>query len=101
MGICAKHNPELLILDEATTALDPENEMAICNTLRELRGRLTILAISHQSAVLGVADQAYRLQNGAAVPLAEIGQAMHLNPDEVEIDTKQQLPLISDPAKLQ
>jgi ATP-binding cassette subfamily C protein len=95
------HNPKLLILDEATTALDPENEMAICNTLRELRGRLTILAISHQSAVLEVADQAYRLQNGAAVPLTEIGQAMRLNPDEVEIDPEQQLPLISDPAKLQ
>jgi ATP-binding cassette subfamily C protein len=95
------HKPKLLILDEATTALDPENEVAICNTLRELRGHLTILAISHQPAVLEVADQAYQLQNGAAIQLAEIGQTICLNSDEAEINPKQQLPLIPDPAKLQ
>ena len=63
------HKPKLLILDEATTALDPKNEAAICATLRNLRGEITILAISHQPAVLEVADQAYRLENGAAVLL--------------------------------
>lgn len=63
------HKPKLLILDEATTALDPENEAAICATLRNLRGEITILAISHQKAMLEVADQAYRLQNGTALPL--------------------------------
>ncbi|NIS53360.1 MAG: ATP-binding cassette domain-containing protein, partial [Phycisphaerae bacterium] len=49
------HNPRLLILDEATTALDPENEAAICETLRKLSGEITILAISHQPAMLQVA----------------------------------------------
>ena len=61
------HKPKLLILDEATTALDPENEAAICATLRKLRGEITILAISHQPAVLEVADQAYRLEDAALV----------------------------------
>ena len=61
------HKPKLLILDEATTALDPENEAAICTTLRKLRGEITILAISHQPAVLEVADQAYRLEDAALV----------------------------------
>ena len=42
------HRPKLLILDEATTGLDPESESAICDTLRQLRGELTLLAISHQ-----------------------------------------------------
>jgi ATP-binding cassette subfamily C protein len=60
------HRPKLLILDEATTALDPKTEAAICATLRELRGQLTILAISHQPAILEVADRAYRLHDGAA-----------------------------------
>jgi ATP-binding cassette subfamily C protein len=95
------HNPRLLILDEATTALDAENEKAICNTLSDLRGRLTILAISHQSAVLEVSDQAYRLQNGAAMPLSEIDQAMSLSSDRDEMELKQQLQPISDSAKLQ
>ena len=50
------HQPKLLILDEATTALDPVNEEAICKTLGQLRGELTILAISHQPAILDVAE---------------------------------------------
>jgi ATP-binding cassette, subfamily C, bacterial len=61
------HRPRLLIMDEATTALDPQSEAAICETLRKLRGRQTILVISHQSALLEAADRAYRLQDGHAL----------------------------------
>jgi ATP-binding cassette subfamily C protein len=61
------HRPRLLIMDEATTALDPQSEAAICETLRKLRGRQTILAISHQPAMLEAADRAYRLQDGHAL----------------------------------
>ena len=60
------HKPKLLILDEATTALDPENEATICETLRKLKGQLTILAISHQPAILDAAERAYRLVDGKA-----------------------------------
>jgi ATP-binding cassette subfamily C protein len=58
------NKPALLILDEATSALDPGTEAAICDTLLTLRGKLTILAISHQQALLRIADQAYRIQRG-------------------------------------
>lgn len=58
-------NPELLILDEATSALDPESEREICQTLGRLRGKLTILAISHQTALLNAADRAYRVEGGS------------------------------------
>jgi ATP-binding cassette subfamily C protein len=61
------HRPRLLIMDEATTALDPQSEAAICETLQKLRGRQTILVISHQPALLEVADRAYRLQDGHAL----------------------------------
>lgn len=59
------HKPQLLILDEATAALDPVSEAAICETVRKLRGERTILAISHQPALLDIADNVYRLENGA------------------------------------
>lgn len=59
--------PKLLILDEPTSALDVKSEEAICNTLGQLGEALTILAISHQSALLRAAHQAYRLQAGEAV----------------------------------
>lgn len=60
------HKPQLLILDEATSALDPASETAICQTLRQLSDKLTILAISHQTALLEAADRAYRLEGGVA-----------------------------------
>jgi ATP-binding cassette, subfamily C, bacterial len=56
--------PRLLILDEVTAALDPETEAAICDTLQQLRGSVTILAISHQPAMMEVADIVCRLDHG-------------------------------------
>jgi ATP-binding cassette subfamily C protein len=63
------HRPRLLILDEATSALDPESEASICQTLNGLRGQLTILAISHQSALVEVADQVFQISGGNIVQL--------------------------------
>ena len=57
-------DPALLVLDEATTALDPVTEAEICATLRHLAGKVTILAISHQPALKAVANIIYRMQNG-------------------------------------
>jgi ATP-binding cassette subfamily C protein len=76
---------KLLVLDEATTALDPASEAAICDTLRKLRGEITILAISHQTAILEVADQAYRIQDGSVFP-AEISPPAGVHPENA--DTK-------------
>ncbi len=76
-----KH-PHLLILDEATTALDPKTEREICATLAELKGEVTILAISHQSALLETADLAYRVHEGTVrlmkkqAPATASGQAI-------------------------
>ena len=61
------HKPRLLILDEATSSLDPRSETAICETLLHLRGKLTILAISHQAALVKIADKAYRMEDGEIV----------------------------------
>lgn len=66
------HRPWLLILDEATSALDPQSEAAICETLRKLRGAHTILAISHQPALLDAAERAYRLQDGRALLVKDV-----------------------------
>ena len=65
------HKPRVLILDEATSALDPETEAAICRTLEGLRGELTIVAISHQSPLVDVADRVYRMGDGTATLVAD------------------------------
>jgi ATP-binding cassette subfamily C protein len=68
------HKPRVLILDEATSALDPETEAAICRTLEGLRGELTIVAISHQSPLVDVADRVYRMADGTATLVADAPQ---------------------------
>ena len=65
------HKPRVLILDEATSALDPETEASICRTLEGLRGELTIVAISHQSPLVEVADRVYRMADGTATLVAD------------------------------
>jgi len=64
------HRPRLLILDEATSALDDFSEAAICRTLQRLKGRLTILAVSHRPALAEIADRVYRLPAPATTPPA-------------------------------
>jgi ATP-binding cassette subfamily C protein len=61
------HKPKLLILDEPTSALDGESELAICETLQQLSGDYTILAISHRATLLNAADRAYHLKDGTGV----------------------------------
>ena len=78
--------PKLLILDEPTSALDGESELAICETLQQLSGEYTILAISHRATLLNAADRAYRLQNGIAV-LVEDHSTASAPSDENEEDS--------------
>jgi ATP-binding cassette subfamily C protein len=80
------HRPKLLILDEPTSALDRDNEVAICETLRQLRGEITILAISHQPSLMDAADRAYRLQDGIAVLVKDRSTASKPS-DETEDDS--------------
>lgn len=68
------HRPKLLILDEATSALDPATEKAVGKTLRDLGEDYTILAISHQSMLLEIADRVYRIEDGRATPVDRSGE---------------------------
>ena len=65
------HNPSFLILDEPTSALDPESERTICETLQNLSKDLTIIAVSHQPAVINAADRVFMLSNGEAEALSQ------------------------------
>ena len=58
------HSPKILLLDEPTSALDKKSENDILNTLNELRGSVTIIAISHQETFANAADKKYSLEDG-------------------------------------
>jgi ATP-binding cassette subfamily C protein len=58
------HRPRLLLLDEATAALDAVSESAVWDAIARLRGRTTVVAISHQPALTRIADRIYRIEDG-------------------------------------
>ena len=59
--------PSLLILDEATSSLDSENEKRIQNAIEELHGRMTILVISHRLSTIRGADMTYVIEEGCLI----------------------------------
>jgi ATP-binding cassette subfamily C protein len=48
--------PELLILDEPTANLDSATEFEIWNTIRSLKGKLTVILVSHRKVPMEVYD---------------------------------------------
>ncbi len=51
--------PELLILDEVTSALDPATEADICRRIAGLPENVTVLAVTHRKAWTDIADRVY------------------------------------------
>lgn len=62
--------PTLLVLDEATSSLDPENERLVQDAIERLHGELTILLIAHRLSTVRMADNIVVLSQGA---IAESG----------------------------
>lgn len=59
--------PELLILDEVTSALDPANEAAVTEAIARLKGRLTLVIIGHRGKLSDLADRRITLEGGRVV----------------------------------
>jgi ATP-binding cassette subfamily C protein len=59
--------PRLLILDEATSAIDAETERVVADAVGELRGSLAILVIGHRGLLSERADLRVELADGRVV----------------------------------
>ena len=57
------NRPKLLILDEATNSLDQETENKILEELKMLKGKITILFITHRLSTLSFCDKIFRIKN--------------------------------------
>jgi len=56
-------NPQILILDESTSALDPTTEKIILNSIYSINDNPTVIFISHKSSNLKKCDKVYKMEN--------------------------------------
>ena len=58
------HDAPFLLLDEPTSNLDSLNEGVVLKSLDAVRGRKTVLLISHRASTMGVADKVFNMDSG-------------------------------------
>lgn len=57
-------NPNILILDEATAALDNETETAVMEAIEALKGKITLIIIAHRLSTIRNCDKIYEVKDG-------------------------------------
>ena len=90
-------DPDILILDEATNAVDGISEQAIIETLRSRAGRRTTIVISHHRKTLSLCDDVLILGGGAVsakMSLESLGESdmeaiyqLHAEADQPDVES--------------
>lgn len=60
-------NPDILVLDEATAALDTETENAVMESIDALQGSKTLIIVAHRLTTIRNCDKIYEIKDGVAV----------------------------------
>ncbi|MFZ1791685.1 MAG: ABC transporter ATP-binding protein [Saprospiraceae bacterium] len=71
-------DPHILILDEATSSIDPESELVIQHAIEKLIAKRTSIIIAHRLTTIRHADKILVMDNGQAVEFGEHDQLMSL-----------------------
>ena len=74
-------HPRLLVLDDATSAVDPEVEARILAAMRERGGDSTLLVIAYRKATIALADEVLFLDGGRIVDRGTHQELLERNPD--------------------
>lgn len=58
------NEPEILVLDEATSSLDTDTEKAVMDAIENLYGKITMVIIAHRLTTIEKCDVIYKVENG-------------------------------------
>lgn len=61
------NQPEILVMDEATAALDNETETAVMESIDALQGQVTMIIVAHRLTTIRNCDVIYEIVDGKAV----------------------------------
>ena len=78
------HNPSVLILDEATNALDNLTEKAVMDALNKLRHQITIIIIAHRLNYIKKCDQIFLMDRGKIVANGNYNQLSRKNKEFIK-----------------
>ncbi|KAH3666310.1 hypothetical protein OGAPHI_004499 [Ogataea philodendri] len=70
-------SPKILVLDECTSHLDPENTQNIAHVLQRLKSHVTIIIISHQKELMQVSDWIAYMEDGIVKEKGSYAQLMN------------------------
>ena len=73
--------PDILIMDEATSSLDLKTEDELCAVLNSLKGNMTIIAIAHRLSTIRNADKIVFIKNAEIVDIAAFDNLIKQNSD--------------------
>ena len=60
-------NPQILILDEATSSLDSISEKKIIDAIDKLSGKMTIISVAHRLSTIIKSDKIYNIEDGTII----------------------------------
>jgi ABC-type multidrug transport system fused ATPase/permease subunit len=77
--------PRLLVMDDATSAVDPEVEARILAALREESAAATVLVVAYRKATIGLADEVVFLADGRVADQGTHAELLARNPSYAEL----------------
>jgi ABC-type multidrug transport system fused ATPase/permease subunit len=83
-------NPDLLFLDEVTSALDAETEHAVMESVQKLRGKATVVIVAHRLSTVQHADQVIYMDGGKVLGVGTFDELRRTIPSlqrQIELGT--------------